>query len=262
VASRWTARALAGLVRRRSTLDEGALSAIQSLVFYFLLVSVFLIGLRSVNVPLTAFTFVGGALAIGVGFGSQAIVNNFVSGLILMIERPIKVGDLVVFDGQSGRVERIGARSTRIRTFDNVHVIVPNSKLLETAVVNWTLADDVVRTRLQVGVAYGSPTREVETLLRELVAGHPSILKHPEPTVILDDFAADSLLFQVDFWVKLSPLLDSRVVRSDLRHAIDESFRLRGISIAFPQRDVHLDATRPLPVRVVGDRPDRGERSS
>ncbi len=258
VLSRWLARVLAALIRRRSALDEGALSAIQSLVFYFLIALFFLIALRSVNIPLTVFTVAGGALAIGIGFGSQTIINNFVSGLILMVERPIKVGDLMVFDGASGRVERIGPRSTRIRTFDNVHLIVPNSKLLENNVINWTLSDDVIRTRITVGAAYGSPTREVERLLYEQIAGQPDILPHPPPVILFEDFAADALLFQADFWVKLSPLLDPRVVRSELRHAIDHSFREHGISIAFPQRDVHLDATHPIPVRVIRD-PDRDE---
>ncbi len=253
VLSRWFARVLAALIRRRSALDEGALSAIQSLVFYFLIALFFLIALRSVNIPLTVFTVAGGALAIGIGFGSQTIINNFVSGLILMVERPIKVGDLVVFDGASGRVERIGPRSTRIRTFDNVHLIVPNSKLLENNVTNWTLSDDVIRTRITVGVAYGSPTREVERLLHEQIAAQPEILAHPPPVVLFEDFAADALLFQADFWVKLSPLLDQRVLRSNLRHGIDQSFRAHGISIAFPQRDVHLDAAQPIPVRVVRD---------
>jgi small-conductance mechanosensitive channel len=251
--SRAIARGLAALVRRRSALDEGAITAVQSLLSYALIALFFLIALRSVNIPLTAFAVAGGALAIGIGFGSQAVVNNFVSGLILMVERPIKVGDLVVFDGASGRVERIGPRSTRIRTFDNVHLIVPNSKLLENNVVNWTLSDDVVRTRVFVGVAYGSPTREVQQLLLQLVAAQPDVLENPPPVVLLEDFAADALQFQIDFWLKLSPLVDQRVVRSNLRHAIDEAFRARGYTIAFPQRDVHLDASRPIPVRVVRD---------
>ncbi|HSJ96907.1 MAG TPA: mechanosensitive ion channel domain-containing protein, partial [Myxococcota bacterium] len=235
--SRLLAHALAALVRRRNTLDEGAVNAIQSLASYALIAAFFLIALRSVNIPLTAFTVVGGALAIGIGFGSQAVVNNFVSGLILMVERPIKVGDMVVYADAAGRVERIGPRSTRIRTFDNVHLIVPNSKLLDNNVVNWTLSDDLVRTRVGVGVTYGTPTREVETLLLELMAAQPEILKHPRPMVVFEDFAGDALRFQADFWLKLSPLLDDRVVRSNLRHAIDESFRRRGIVIAYPPRD-------------------------
>jgi len=245
------ARGFAALVRRRSALDEGALTAIESLAFYALIALFFLIALNSVNIPLTAFTVAGGAIAIGIGFGSQAVVNNFVSGLILMIERPIKVGDVVVYADAAGRVERIGPRSTRIRTADNVHLIVPNSKLLDNNVVNWTLSDDVVRTRVTVGVTYGTPTREVEQLLLELIAAQPEILKHPRPIVLLDEFAADALRFQADFYIKLSPLLDERVVRSNLRHAIDEAFRRRGIVIAFPPRD--LAAHVPGPTSGHGD---------
>jgi small-conductance mechanosensitive channel len=235
--SRWIARGFAAVVRRRSALDEGALTAIESLAFYALIAVFFLFALNSVNIPLTAFTVAGGAIAIGIGFGSQAIVNNFVSGLILMIERPIKVGDVVVYADASGRVERIGPRSTRIRTADNVHLIVPNSKLLDNNVVNWTLSDDVVRTRVTVGVTYGTPTRTVEKLLLDLIAAQPEILKHPRPVVLLEDFAVDALRFQADFYLKLSPLLDERVVRSNLRHAIDEEFRRHGIVLAYPVRD-------------------------
>lgn len=236
--SRLLARGFAALVRRRSALDEGAVDAIQSLAFYALVALFFLVALNSVNIPLTAFTVAGGAIAIGIGFGSQAVVNNFVSGLILMIERPIKVGDMVVYADNTGRVERIGPRSTRIRTIDNVYLIVPNSKLLDSNVVNWTLSDGVIRTRVVVGVSYGTPTREVEKLLLELMAAQPEILKHPRPAVVFEDFAPDALRFQAEFFVKLSPLLDDRAVRSNLRHAIDAAFRRRGIVIAYPVRDL------------------------
>ncbi len=153
--SRWSSRRVGALLTRHFGLDRGAAAAVQGLTFYVLLVLVFLVALQTANIPLTAFTVFGGALAIGVGFGSQNVVNNFLSGLILMIERPIKVGDIVDVDGTYGRVERIGARSTRIRTFDNTHIIIPNSAFLEKNVVNWTLSDNVVRTWVDVGVAYG-----------------------------------------------------------------------------------------------------------
>lgn len=250
VVSRLLSRGFAALVRRRSALDEGAVDAIRSLAFYALVALFFLVALDSVNIPLTAFTVAGGAIAIGIAFGSQAVVNNFVSGLILMIERPIKVGDMVVYADNTGRVERIGPRSTRIRTIDNVYLIVPNSKLLDNNVVNWTLSDGVVRTRVTVGVTYGTPTRDVEKLLLELMAAQPEILAHPRPAVVFDDFAADSLRFHAEFFVKLSPLLDDRAVRSRLRHAIDETFRRRGIVIAYPVRD--------LAAHVPGHSPPQG----
>jgi len=243
--ARAIARTLGALARRRSALDEGAINAIQSLVFYALLGLFFLFALHSVNIPLTAFTVAGGAIAIGIGFGSQAIVNNFVSGLILMIERPIKVGDLIVYADTPGRVEKIGPRSTRIRTLDNVHLIVPNSRLLENNVFNWTLGDDVVRTRVAIGVTYGTPTREVEKLLLELMDAQPEILKHPRPLVLFEEFAGDALRFQAEFSIKLSPLVDERVVRSNLRHAIDEEFRRRGIVLAYPPRDAAAHLATP-----------------
>lgn len=245
LASRFVSRGLVAIVRRRSALDEGALTAIQSLAFYFLVALFFLIALRSVNIPLTAFTVAGGALAIGVGFGSQTIISNFVSGLILMLERPIKVGDLIEFDGATGRVERIGTRSTRIRTADNVHVIVPNSRLLENNVVNWTFGDDVVRTSVQVNVGHGSPTREVERILLACVDAQPDVLKHPKPLVLFHDFTPPVLVFHAEFWLKLTPLVDGRVVRSEIRHAIDAELWRHGIT----QRDVPGVAAPAPPTR-------------
>ena len=135
VISRWLSRLLGRLLHRRVGLERGAAAAFEGLSFYFMLVLFFLLALRTVNIPLTAFTVAGGALAIGIGFGSQNIVNNFISGLILMAERPIKVGDIIDVEGTFGRVERIGARSTRIRTFDNIHIVIPNSAAIRVPLI-------------------------------------------------------------------------------------------------------------------------------
>ncbi len=261
VFSRVVSRALAGLLSRRFAMDEGAMAALQGLSFYVLLVLFFLFALRTVNIPLTAFTVLGGALAIGVGFGSQNIVNNFISGLILMVERPIKVGDIVEIEGVQGRVERIGPRSTRVRRFDNIHIIVPNSAFLERNVVNWTLSDDVIRTELTVGVAYGSPTREVQRLVRKVLGEHEVILKHPEPDVFFVDFGESSLNFRCFFWLRVRSPADRRRVESDVRYRIDDLFREHGITIAFPQRDVHFDADKPIAVRLLDSRAGEGEAS-
>ncbi|MGH0028561.1 MAG: mechanosensitive ion channel domain-containing protein [Myxococcota bacterium] len=250
------ARVASGLVGRllvrRMSLATGAATAIQGLAFYVLLVLFFLAALRSVSIPLTAFTVLGGALAIGVGFGSQNIVNNFISGLILLAERPIKVGDIIEVDGQRGTVEWIGPRSTRVRTFDNIHIIVPNSAFLEKNVVNWTLADDDIRTRVDVGVAYGSPTREVQRLLGKAVAEHGRILERPAPTILFREFGDNALQFRIYFWIRSRDMLERLTIESDVRYRIDHLCREAGITIAFPQRDVHLDATDPIPVQVVG----------
>ena len=254
--SRVASRLLGRLLVRRAKLAAGAATAIQGLVFYVFLVIFFLIALRSVNIPLTAFTVLGGALAIGVGFGSQNIVNNFISGLILLAERPIKVGDTIEVDGERGTVEWIGPRSTRVRTFDNIHIIVPNSAFLEKNVINWTLSDTDVRASVNVGVAYGSPTREVRDLLHRAIDEQEKVLSHPEPLVLFYSFGDDALLFRAHFWIRSRNMPERLMIESEVRYRIDDLFREAGITIAFPQRDVHLDVAEPLPVRVIsGDPP-------
>lgn len=224
--------------------DAGASSAFASLTFYALLAMAFLFALRAVNIPLTAFAVVGGALALGIGFGSQAIVSNFISGLLLLAERPIRTGDLIEVSGVVGTVDSIGLRSTRIRTADNFHIIVPNSSFLETNVVNWTHEDPHIRLRVIVGVAYGSPTRKVEELLLRVANEHPRCLPHPAPVVNFRDFGDSALSFEVRFWIRYDQRTDRTAIQSDVRYRIDELFREHDITIAFPQMDVHLDVSR------------------
>ena len=231
--------------------DAGASHAFASLGFYALLIVVVLLSLRTVNIPLTAFALLGGALAIGLGFGSQNVVNNFISGIILLAERPIKVGDLIQVEETYGNVERIGLRSTRIRTGSNIHIILPNSTLLENKVINWTHNDARVRIELRVGVIYGSPTREVETLILKALQEHTRVLPSPKPFILFADFGDNSLDFSAHFWVAVRSLMDRLMIESELRFRVDELFREAGIVIAFPQRDVHLDAAAPLEIRLV-----------
>ena len=249
---RWVARALRLHVFPRLGLDEGGARAFESLAFYAFLVALVLVVLRFASIPLTAFAFVGGALAIGVGFGSQNIVNNFISGVILLAERPVKIGDLVEVGGDVyGIVEQIGLRSTRIRTGTNIHIVVPNASILENQVVNWTLNDPNVRLVVKVGVAYGSPTRDVERLLLQALNEHPRVHAHPAPSVLFADFGDNALAFEVHFWAAIRRLMDRLTIESEVRFRIDELFREAGITIAFPQRDVHLDTLSPLAVRLV-----------
>jgi small-conductance mechanosensitive channel len=256
--SRGASRLVSRVLAARVSLEPGAASATETLTFYGLFITFALVSLNLVNFPLTAFTIVGGAVAIGVGFGSQNVMNNFISGLILLFERPIRAGDLVSVEGTHGIVEHIGARSTRIRAPDNTHMIVPNSHLVENSLINFTLSDDVLRTNVTVGVAYGSPVRTVEQLLRQALEELPSILTTPEPRVLFSDFGDNALIFDVLFWLRSRTILDRRRIESDLRFRIDGLFHDAGIVIAFPQRDVHLDTLRPLEVRVVEERPAAG----
>ena len=205
------------------------------------LVIVVISTLDLLSVPLAAFAFVSGAVAIGFGFGAQNIINNFISGWILMWERPIKIGDFLELGEVRGTVESIDTRSTRIRRVDGVHLLIPNSQLLETTVTNWTLVDDLVRTAIRVGVAYGSDVRLTESLLYQAAKEHPDVLETPPVLVIFDNFGDSSLEFELNVWLHSTAERGLRLIRSDLRFRIDELFREHGIVIAFPQRDVHLD---------------------
>lgn len=250
-ASRLGSAFVGRLATRRLRLDTGAADALQTLSFYVLLVSFTLLALRAVHFPLTAFTVLGGALAIGLGFGSQNVMNNFISGLIIMLERPIRSGDVIEVNDDHGTVERIGARSTQIRSMDGRHIVVPNSSFLQNNVVNWTLSDDLIRTSVLVGVVYGSPTRLVRDLILRVVEEEAQILKRPEPTIIFDEFGDNSLNFEVFFWVRARTPMGMRKIQSDVRFRIDDLFREHGLVIAFPQRDVHLDSVSPIQVRLV-----------
>lgn len=233
----------------------GVAAALRTLSYYALVLLFFLAALHLVRVPLTLFAVLGGAVAIGIGFGSQTLMNNFISGLILLLERPMKVGDLIQVEQTTGVVDRIGARSTWIRTADNTHFVVPNSAFLEKPLLNWTLSDDMARSQIRIGVAYGTETRKAADLLKKAAEEHGKVLKSPPPLVLFSDFGNDALIFDLFYWIRLNAIGNRREVESDLRFMIDGAFREAGIVIAYPQRDVHLDTVKPLEVRVIGGPP-------
>lgn len=241
------------ITRRLGATDVGpdAVSAIRRIVYYSILLVVLMTALSLLRIPLTAFAFISGAVAIGVGFGAQNIINNFISGWILMLERPIRIGDFVEVDGAHGVIEKVGNRSTRIRRTDGVHILVPNSQLLEQKVVNWTLVDRDIRNTVRVGVAYGSPVRRVAELIRQAIDEHESCKTEPAPVVIFEDFGDNALIFDAYFWSEVFSEKELRLIRSELRFRIEELFNEAGIVIAFPQRDVHLDSARPIEVRLL-----------
>ncbi len=244
---------LSHIAQQRLKAERSLIQLFEKIGQYLAIFIVIVAALGLVQIPFTAFAFLGGALAIGVGFGGQNLINNFMSSLILLIEKPIKVGDVVEAEGVIGRVTTIGGRCSTIRRFDGVDLLVPNSQLLEKTVVNRTLSDNLVRYDIKVGVAYGSPTRDVFRILEQVAEEHGLVFKDPKPVVLLEDFAADALLFGLYYWVEVREKHDVRVIASDLRHRIDRLFRDAGISIAFPQRDVHLDSISPLKVQMVAD---------
>ena len=216
-------------------------------MFYVIAMAILLITtLDLINVPITAFAFLSGAIAIGFGFGAQNIINNFISGWILMWERPIRIGDFLEVEDAKGVVEEINTRSTRIRRVDGVHLLIPNSKLLENTVVNWTLIDTLVRTSVTVGVAYGSPARKVADLIMQATMEQQKIVMSPAPVVTFEDFGDNALMFEVTFWLDSTAEGGLRVMRSNIRFRLEELFEEHNIVVAYPQRDLHIDGSLTL----------------
>lgn len=201
------------------------------------------------NIPLTVFAFLGGALAIGFGFGAQNLMNNFISGIILLLEHQIKVGDIIEVAGSTGKVTHLGSRCSRIRKFDGVELLVPNSAFLEKEVTNWTLADPHHRYDFMIGVSYGSPVDKVIATLESAIERQSEILRDPPSGVFFDSFGDSALVFRVYYWLELGGTLDPRLVGSQLRGRIERDFRAAGIGMPFPQRDIHIRTDDPLPVR-------------
>ena len=168
-----------------------------------------------------------------------------------MTERPISIGDLIEVDGVLGEVEEIGARCTRIRTGENIHILVPNSTFLERNITNWTLSDKKIRTKVIVGVLYGSPVSKVKELLLRAAKENEKVIQEPEPFVLFADFGDNALIFEIYFWISIRKIIQRRVIESSLRFRIDDLFREAGIVIAFPQMDVHLDSQKPFELRIM-----------
>lgn len=203
-----------------------------------------------VRIPLTVFAFLGGAVAIGLGFGMQNLLKNLISGLMLLFERPFRAGDLVEVGPIRGNIVEIGIRSSVIRDGNGVDTLIPNNTFVEQSVTNWTYESAKVRFCIRVGVGYGSPVREVAQLLADCVARHGLVLKEPAPEILFENFGADSLEFGVYYWLEIGPTVSNRLVSSDLRFIIEKVLRENNISISYPQRDVHLDVAGPLKVQI------------
>lgn len=264
VVGMWLARRITGLAQRRLTqftmIDRNAAAAIQKIIFYVLVAIVLMVALPIAGIPITIFAVLGGAVAIGVGFGAQNLFSNLIAGLMIMTERPIRLGDIVEVQDMQGKVEDIGSRATRIRRFDGIDVLVPNSYFIQNPVVNWTLSDDDVRVNVTVGVSYGSDTRLVARLIRQAIEEEPDVIKDTRPIMVLfSEFGDDALEFEARFWSSLGKPTTLLELRSNVRYRIDELFREAGIVIAFPQRDIHLDTLRPLQIEMVTPPSDRAD---
>lgn len=224
----------------KTTIDKTTVAVIQRVVFFASLILVFLLILSFLKIPLTAFAFISGGVAIGLGFGAKNIIENFLSGWILMSERPIRLGDVIDLDGSFGTVISIGNRSTIIKRNDGVHVTIPNSQILESKIINWSLVDSFIRSSVRVGVSYGTDLSLVEKALKEICDQHDNILTTRESVIVFEDFGDSALIFDIFFWADISGGKEMRVIRSELRFAINQKFNELGIVIAFPQQDVHL----------------------
>ncbi|VAX29501.1 Potassium efflux system KefA protein / Small-conductance mechanosensitive channel [hydrothermal vent metagenome] len=231
----WVVRVL----RSKKNIDVGVSEATGSIVRYVLISIGFLMILQSAGVDLSAITVLAGALGIGVGFGLQNITSNFVSGIIILFERPIKVGDRIEVNNILGDVVNISPRATTIVSNDNISIIVPNSEFISSTVINWSHTDRLVRYRIPVGVSYDSDPEAVRDILLEAAAEHPGVLKNPEAQVLLDEFADSALIFILSVWTNTfteRPL----ILRSELNYIIFKKLKAHGVEIPFPQRDLHI----------------------
>jgi small-conductance mechanosensitive channel len=223
---------------QQTRMDPGIVNSIDTVVGYFGVGLAALVAISYAGLDITNLAIVAGALSVGIGFGLQSIVNNFVSGLILLIERPIKVGDRIVVGDQQGLVRRISVRATEIETFDRASLIVPNSELITGRVLNWTHRDSLGAVNVKVGVGYDSDPEQVLAILKKCANDHPNVLRTPAPLAFFENFGDSALMFSLR--IALPDIANAGGVQSDLRIAILKALREANIEIPFNQLDVHL----------------------
>ena len=239
---RWFLRErIFSVMRLSMSASEAVLAIFGYMGFTFAIIA----SLNALGVQWENLAIIAGALSVGIGFGLQTIISNFVSGLILLFERPVRVGDWVILgNGLEGHIKKVNMRSTEILTLERSSVLIPNSKLLSDTITNWTLHDKMGRQDISVGVAYGSDTEHVKRVLLEVAANHNLLRQYPQPRVLFRNFGDSSLDFILRVFLK--NIDDRHRVGSDLRFAIDSAFRANNISIPFPQRDLHIKANKVL----------------
>jgi len=230
------------VVRRLLSLtnfDAGVQFAATKIFGYAFLTLGFYVALVVNGVNLSSLAVVAGALGVGIGFGLQNIVSNFVSGLIILAERPIAIGDRIEVGGVAGQVRKISLRSTIVVTNDNISIIVPNSDLITHPITNWSYGDPKVQFRIPIGVAYGTDIEKFQRVLLEVAAGHVSVLSIPPPSIYFESFGDSSLNFELGLWTQ-DMAHSPRRFRSEINFALERKLREAGIEIPFPQRVVHL----------------------
>ncbi len=239
----------------RLSLPPGLPASISVAAYYFILFLGFLLALSAAGIEWSRFALLAGALGVGIGFGLQNLVNNFVSGLILIFERPIKVGDFIEFGSHRGEVLRIGIRSSTVKTWLGAEIIVPNGNLISSEVINWTLSDRHRRLFVPVGVAYGTDPKTVIDLLEKTAAEHPEVMDTPPPQALFRNFGESSLDFEVR--ITIPEFGDWVRIQSEIYLAIHEALKDAGIAIPFPQRDLHLRSVAPEALHGIADLPNK-----
>lgn len=248
----WFIRSMLVLAEQRIGLKPSAAARIRRGMMLIATATLIVLSFNLVQIPLSVFAFLGGALAIGFGFGAQNILKNLISGGILLIERPIRIGDLVEMDGVRGRVTSIGMRVSTIHSSDGIDTLIPNSELVEKKLTNWTFSNPDIRREIKIGVDYDADPADVKRLMLSAAQEHPAIMQTPLPMVVLDDLADSAMIFTLRFWIRVEGTTDGRVVDSDLRCAILAKFQSAGIDIPNAQQDVNLSTAAPIKVSVVG----------
>lgn len=232
-------RVIVERVLTRSQMDAHARQATGTILGYVLLLVGFMVILQTVGIDLTTLNVLAGAIGVGIGLGLQDVANNFISGLIILFERPIKIGDRIIVGDVEGQVVEIRARSTTVITNDNIAIIVPNSKFVTENVINWSYTDRRIRFRIPVGVAYGSSPALVEQALLEAVAEVEEVLQQPPPGVVFQEFGESSLNFELRVWTTTLLHQKSALV-SRVNFAVHRKLEEHGIAVPFPQRDLHV----------------------
>ncbi len=226
------AKHLSKLVKRKlsKTLDAGAASSLERLSHYFFVVLIAVFVLDISNVPLTVFTVIGTTLALGIGLGSQNIANNFISGIIIMVECPIKLGDIIEVKDIVGEVMDIGARCVSIKTEKNITILVPNSSILQDVIINWTHEDTTLKSSLNFRIDNQLEIDEVDRIILDALKKHPKILKKPEPVVLFKEISKDNYDIEVDFWIDLASNSKSKYINNDINRTIAQMLKQHNIS--------------------------------
>ncbi|HEX2795901.1 MAG TPA: mechanosensitive ion channel domain-containing protein, partial [Immundisolibacter sp.] len=241
-------------VLQRLDMDAGARYAAITVTRYVIVTVGALVAINLLGVEWAKAQWLVAALGVGIGFGLQEIIANFISGLIILAERPFRVGDIVTVGGVSGNVARIRIRATTITDFDRKELIVPNKTFITEQFVNWTLSDQILRVVVKVGIAYGVDTAQAQQLLLDVVRANPRLMSDPAPQVLFTSFGDSALEFEVRAYVRT--LQDSVPAQHELHMAINQALREAGIEIPFPQRDVHLRSVSPQAAQAIGGRAD------